>query len=206
LPTAELQVRLLPNELKRAAVKPPAQPTLVRTQHLPPPAETRFDLRIRRSSDRPPFRGSVVTVSTRIRVLLTVHGRQTDGRPSLSGPEGHGWRGTRSVRSLAADEARWPRRGRGTRTRACGSVHPTRHNTNPPVSVKGLRRRSYPLVTWNPGKLLVTERPVLFRTGARSPPWRDEGAPGGGRCGRRGRVTAYMALSPSIGLRAPLRS
>ena len=73
----------LENETERAAVKPPAQPTLVRTQHLPPPAETPSDLRIRRSSDQPLFRGSVVTVSTCIQVLLTVHGHRTDGCPSL---------------------------------------------------------------------------------------------------------------------------
>jgi len=67
----------------RWSVKPPAQPTLVRTQHLPPPAETQFDRRIRRSVHRPSFRGSALTVTSGTPVSVAVYGRMTDGRPAL---------------------------------------------------------------------------------------------------------------------------
>jgi hypothetical protein len=110
-----------PNETDRAAVKPPAQPTLVRTQHQPPPAETQSDLRIRRSADRPPSRGSALTVTSGIPVPVAVHRRMTDGRSPVPGRR----RGVLSVRALpgrprigspaVAEEAAGPTRARTPR-------------------------------------------------------------------------------------------
>jgi hypothetical protein len=57
-------------------------------EHLPPPAETQFGLRIRRSVDRLPFRGSTITVTSGIPVAVAVYGRMTDGRPPLSVVDG----------------------------------------------------------------------------------------------------------------------
>ena len=80
-----MQVTRASDEVEWAAVKPPAQPKLVRFQHLPPPAETRSDLRIRRSVDRLLFRRSTLTVTSGIPVIVAVHGRMTDGRPLYAG-------------------------------------------------------------------------------------------------------------------------
>jgi len=74
--------------VSRGSVKPSAQPTLVRIQHPPPPAQTARDLRLSRSRAVWSVGVGCPMVSRGLPLAVGFHGRRPDGGPSGRGAVG----------------------------------------------------------------------------------------------------------------------
>ena len=102
-----------PSGQRERSVKPSAQPTLVRTQHLPPPAKTARWLRIL-AAGGPFFSVPACVTLYRCRPsCFGVHGRIADGRPCCQ----DGWcgqlgRSVRHVRTVGVHRRRFHGRAR----------------------------------------------------------------------------------------------
>src|SRR6185312_3259802 len=138
-----------PSGQRERSVKPSAQPTLVRTQHLPPPAETARQLRILALAGRFFSVPACVTLERCRSSYCAVHGRIADGRPCCK--DGRYAQLRRSVCTVLAVGAH-----RRLFTDGHGRVALTAFSG---LKVNGGAGRASPAATRRPARLPRTNRP-----------------------------------------------